>query len=117
MPLPEQFQRVEDEYYRLKGKYAAGRLTEVEFDHALKDLMIQDAQGRYWMVGANTGEWYVNQGDPGRRASPLKLQRLPSRPHRPFYLSPLPGKARPQKAQPLRLLRQRRVTTGDSGGA
>ena len=44
MPRAEQFQRVEDEYYRLKGKYATGRLTEEEFDQALKDLVFQDSQ-------------------------------------------------------------------------
>ena len=70
MPRAEQFQRVEDEYYRLKGKYATGRLTEAEFDLALRDLMFQDSQGRYWMVGADTGEWYASNGGTWVKAHP-----------------------------------------------
>ena len=70
MSRAEQFQRVEDEYYRLKGKYATGRLTEEEFDQALKDLVFQDAQGRYWIVGAETGEWYASDGGAWLKAQP-----------------------------------------------
>lgn len=70
MSRAEQFQRVEDEYYRLKGKYATGRLTEHEFDQALKDLMFQDSQGRYWMVGADTGAWYASDGGAWVKAQP-----------------------------------------------
>ena len=70
MPRAEQFQRVEDEYYRLKGKYATGRLTEEEFDQALKDLVFQDALGRYWIVGADTGEWYASDGGDWVKAQP-----------------------------------------------
>jgi hypothetical protein len=47
------FPQVEDEYFKLKGKLATGRITQAEFDAALKALMIQDAQGRYWTLGAD----------------------------------------------------------------
>jgi hypothetical protein len=70
MPLAVQYQRVEDEYYRLKGKYAAGRLTEEQFDQALKDLIIRDTEGRFWMVGADTGDWYVSDGGAWVKAQP-----------------------------------------------
>jgi hypothetical protein len=56
------FKKAEDEYFRLKGRLAAGRITREEFDAALKDLMTQDAQGRYWMLGADSGKWYVHDG-------------------------------------------------------
>ena len=57
-----QFQQVEAEYYRLRGQLAGGRLTQQQFDAALRQLTIHDAQGRYWMVGAESGNWYVHDG-------------------------------------------------------
>ena len=70
MPLSEPFQRVENDYYRLRGQLAAGRLTAEEFDRALKELMIRDAQGRYWTVGAESGEWYASDGGAWVKAQP-----------------------------------------------
>jgi hypothetical protein len=46
-----QFQQAEDEFLRLKGRLAAGRITREQFDAALKELIVQDAQGRCWMIG------------------------------------------------------------------
>ncbi len=58
----DQFKRVEDEYFRLKGLLAAGRITPEQFEVALKELPFQDAEGRYWMIGADSGNgstfWY-----------------------------------------------------------
>lgn len=39
-----------------------GRITESQFDAALRDLALQDTQGTYWMIGANTGAWYYFDG-------------------------------------------------------
>ena len=113
MPRPEQFQRVEDEYYRLKGKYATGRLTEEEFDQALKDLMFQDSQGRYWIVGADTGEWYASDGGAWVKAQPpaaapaaRELRRQLRQPRWKTRVCPLPP----------RRMRRRRAGMADSGG-
>ncbi|MBI5305454.1 MAG: PD40 domain-containing protein [Chloroflexi bacterium] len=56
------FQRAEDEYFRLKGQLATGRITQEQFDAAVKELLIQDAQKRYWMLGPDSGKWYVHDG-------------------------------------------------------
>lgn len=56
------YKKAEDEYFRLKGRLSAGRLTEEQFRAAVKDLMQQDAQGRYWMLGVDTGKWYFHDG-------------------------------------------------------
>jgi uncharacterized membrane protein len=58
----ETYKRAEDEYFRLKGRLSAGRLTEEQFQAAVKELMVQDAQGRYWMLGVDTGKWYFHNG-------------------------------------------------------
>lgn len=62
MTTQNQFQHAEDEYFRLKGQLAAGRIAQEQFEAALKNLMIQDAQGRYWTIGGDSGKWYVHDG-------------------------------------------------------
>ena len=65
----DQFRRAEDEYFRLKGQLAAGRITPEQFEAALKNLMLQDAQGRWWMLGPDTGKWHVHDGTTGSKPS------------------------------------------------
>jgi hypothetical protein len=64
------FKKAEDEYFRLKGQLATGRITPQEFEDALKGLMFQDAQGRWWMLGADSGKWYVHDGVRWNEAAP-----------------------------------------------
>ncbi len=64
------FKKVEDEYFRLKGMESAGRMSHEQFEAALKDLMTQDAQGRYWMIGVDTGKWYMYDGQTWVEAMP-----------------------------------------------
>lgn len=59
---PSTYKRVEDEYYRLRGQFDTDRLSHEQFDAALRELMIQDEQGRYWMIGADSGQWYFYDG-------------------------------------------------------
>ncbi|MBI3536057.1 MAG: tetratricopeptide repeat protein [Chloroflexi bacterium] len=65
-----QFRKTEEEYFRLKGQLATGRLTQQQFDAALKALMVQDAQGHYWMLGADSGKWYMYDGKNWIEATP-----------------------------------------------
>lgn len=64
------FQQAEDEFFRLKGQLATGRITQEQFDAAVKELMIQDAQKRYWMLGPDSGKWYVHDGKSWVEAQP-----------------------------------------------
>ncbi len=64
------FRRAEDEYLRLKGRLAAGRIAREQLEAVLKQLMLQDAQGRFWMLGADSGKWYVNDGQSWVEAQP-----------------------------------------------
>jgi hypothetical protein len=43
----DQFRRAEDEFFLLKGQLISGRITQEQFDAALKEMMVQDAQGRW----------------------------------------------------------------------
>ncbi|MGB8648444.1 MAG: hypothetical protein WCF84_24625 [Anaerolineae bacterium] len=60
--MKDQFRRAEDQYYALRGRLAAGWITREQFETALKQLMLQDSQGRYWMIGMESGGWYVYDG-------------------------------------------------------
>src|SRR5574341_1159025 len=66
----DQFKRAENEFFRLKGQFAAGRLTRIQFETALRDLMVQDAQGRYWMLGVDSGNWFWHDGKDWVAANP-----------------------------------------------
>jgi len=57
------FSKVEAEFKKLKGQFEAGALTEAEIKARLADLMIQDEQGRWWMIGYETGQWYYHDGE------------------------------------------------------
>lgn len=62
-PSPsEKFKQVESEYFRLRGQFASGRLTQEQFEAALQPLMFQDEQGHYWMIGVESGKWHVFDG-------------------------------------------------------
>lgn len=66
----DQFRQAEEKFYLLKGQLATGRITQEQFDAELKNLMLQDAQGSYWMIGADTGKWYIHDGQRWVEAQP-----------------------------------------------
>ncbi len=68
--MDDRFRRAQDDYFVLRGQLETGRVTREQFDAALKQLMIQDAQGRFWMLGADSGRWYVHDGQNWVEAQP-----------------------------------------------
>jgi len=64
------FSQVEAEFERLKAQFEAGAFTEAEFKARLEDLMIQDEQGRWWMIGSETGQWYYHDGQKWVQSEP-----------------------------------------------
>ncbi|MDE3092047.1 MAG: hypothetical protein KGJ80_21955, partial [Chloroflexota bacterium] len=92
--MDERFQKVEDDYFRLKGQLAIGRITRGQFGAALKALMIQDAQGRWWSIGAGDSKWYMNDGTRWVQADPPGSS--------PVAVAPPPPRAMP----PPRVARQ-----------
>src|SRR5581483_7314037 len=49
-------------FFELKGKLAVGQILEEEFKRELERLRFQDTQGRWWMIGAQSGRWYYYDG-------------------------------------------------------
>lgn len=90
-PLDPRFQKAEDEYFKLKGQLGAGRITHEQFEAALKESLVEDDQGRYWMLGVDSGKWYVHEGENWVESNP------PPAPVRP----PAAGNLPPPLTTPL----------------
>jgi uncharacterized membrane protein len=56
------FAEVEREVAKLRQDLAAGRLTEDECKARMRELMVQDEEGNWWMVGYETGQWHRHDG-------------------------------------------------------
>jgi hypothetical protein len=78
------FARAEEQFGRYKAQLAAGQITREQFRAALQAMMIQDANRRYWSLGADSGKWYVNNGGNWVEAEP------PRQPAPPVSASPAP---------------------------
>ena len=72
------FVRVEREAAALREEHAAGRLSDADFRERLKALMFQDADGVWWMVGQQSGEWYRSEGGKWVRAGPASSAGAPT---------------------------------------
>lgn len=64
------FAQVEQQISKLRQELETGRLTEEECKAQMRELMVEDEQGNWWMVGYETGEWYRHDGDDWGRADP-----------------------------------------------
>jgi hypothetical protein len=77
------FAQVEDELYRLKGQLAAGRISREQFEAASKNLMVQDARGRWWMLDRESVKWNVYDGAKWVEANPDSSAATMASPPRP----------------------------------
>ncbi len=64
------FAEVEREVAKLRQEVAAGRLTDEQFKARLRELMVQDEHGDWWMVGYESGQWHRHDGTDWVRADP-----------------------------------------------
>jgi hypothetical protein len=107
MEPDDRFRKAEDTYFMWRGRLEAGRITRPQFEAALKDLVVQDDQGRRWALGASDGKWYRYDGrvwvprDPYTLAGPLASQEAPLPPG-PAPLPPAPTAQASAPAKPRR---------------
>jgi len=104
------FSRVEAEFRRLKAQFEKGSLTEADFKAQLEELMIEDEQGRWWVIGSKTGQWYVHGGEKWVQQDPptAAAKAAPPRPSTtglPVKPRPRPTRAIPSTVMELRLRR------------
>ncbi|MBI5304440.1 MAG: tetratricopeptide repeat protein [Chloroflexi bacterium] len=55
-------QEMERRFFELKGKFDVGAMSEDDFKSEIATLRFQDKQNRWWMIGAQSGKWYMNDG-------------------------------------------------------
>jgi hypothetical protein len=56
------FQGADRRYEELKRQRDGGSISEEEFDEQLKNLMVQDESGRWWVKSRKSGAWHYNDG-------------------------------------------------------
>ncbi|MBM3128650.1 MAG: hypothetical protein FJ009_08520 [Chloroflexi bacterium] len=64
------FQEAERTYKDLRAQHDAGKLSDSTFEAEVGKLRMQDAQGRWWQIGVQTGEWYMHDGQKWNKAKP-----------------------------------------------
>jgi len=68
--LPPQFEKTEKNFLHLKKLRDSGGTSQTDFEKALKDLVIKDGFGNFWMVGAESELWYRYDGQQWQRQDP-----------------------------------------------
>jgi len=68
--IDKRFQIVESNFERLRHKFMKGELSREQFAESLRKLRLFDDQGRCWMLGAQSGQWYFYDGRKWVRAEP-----------------------------------------------
>ena len=68
------FKKIEEQYNIIKSRLKNGEINTDEMKAELKDLMIQDDDGRYWMIGSKSGKWYVYDGSTWVEDNPFQGQ-------------------------------------------
>jgi hypothetical protein len=60
--MRDPFRAAVSTFEELKKRFQAGDLSRQQFIDEMKKLRLKDGQGRYWMIGAQTGKWYYFDG-------------------------------------------------------
>lgn len=72
--MEKQFENVEEEFTRLKREFRLGKISRREFIEQLKKLRLKDEEGRFWMIGAQSGKWYFFDGKNWVQSEPPSLE-------------------------------------------
>lgn len=93
----DNYRASEDAYFKLRGQFDTGRISQEQFDEKLRELMVQDAQGRYWMLGADSGKWYFYDGANWVQSDPLSVATAAAATAAPIAaaITPPPGSEPP----------------------
>jgi hypothetical protein len=60
--MSSQFREVETAFQTLRRQFRDKEISRREFIDRLKKLRLRDSQGRFWMIGAQSGKWYYFDG-------------------------------------------------------
>jgi hypothetical protein len=68
--MPDQFREAEVAFRLLLEKFRGRRISQKEFVDSLKQLRIKDDEGRFWVIGAQSGKWYAFENGQWIEAKP-----------------------------------------------
>src|SRR5512136_2007118 len=57
--MADQFREAEATFSLLREKFQEKKISPQEFADSLKQLRIKDEEGRFWVIGAQSGKWYA----------------------------------------------------------
>lgn len=66
---------MEESFNRLKEQFKLGNISREEYIRQLKKLRLKDDEGRFWMIGAQSGKWYYYDGRNWIQATPPSVQQ------------------------------------------
>lgn len=89
--VPPRFTQVEGRFAALRARYEAGELDHLAYETELRRLVIEDDAGEFWMLGADSGEWYWYDGERWVRRSPVSPEDVAEspRPRQPTPAQPV----------------------------
>jgi hypothetical protein len=70
------FKQAEAQYQELKIQMEKGEINSSEMKTKLKEIMITDDQGNYWMIGGKTGKWYTYTESEWKEENPYKDEAI-----------------------------------------
>jgi hypothetical protein len=68
--MADQFREAEATFSLLREKFKEKRISPQEFADSLKQLRIKDDEGRFWVIGAQSGKWYAFENGEWIEAKP-----------------------------------------------
>ncbi|MGZ5497882.1 MAG: hypothetical protein ACXWHI_04100 [Candidatus Aminicenantales bacterium] len=68
--MADQFRDAEATFSLLREKFKAKKISPQEFATSLKQLRIKDEEGRFWVIGAQSGKWYAFENGEWFEAKP-----------------------------------------------
>jgi hypothetical protein len=68
--MANQFREAEATFALLRAKFKEKKISPQEFADSLKQLRIKDDEGRFWVIGAQSGMWYAFENGEWIEAKP-----------------------------------------------
>lgn len=60
--MGDRFREIEETFALLRRKFHERTISQREYIDTLKQLRVKDEEGRFWMIGAQSGNWYCFDG-------------------------------------------------------
>ena len=72
--MEDKFKDVVNKLESLKKDFRQKKISRTDFIQRLKSLRLKDEEGRFWMIGAKSGDWYYYDGEGWIQSTPPSLQ-------------------------------------------